>query len=423
MLSMCRISSRAQEAIVRGIYSNFQGRQPRYVAVANILGCKNFSDSAKTMQAGHGMSCIEGYQGDVRDMSVTEAKHVLRQAAEYQNDGPSVQGAQDRQYSDVHAPVFDGMGSHVSLHGCMQSTVPTPQRDSGSSSGYGSYLNMPGGGGKLMDKYLSNGNQLSHPSRQLSTSAQMLTTQQDTVTHDWDENELRTDPSPQGVQGDNCVSFRLWMENCQRYNLPNCDEQMEALQVGRKTLSQVFLEQQEIIRLVAESYKKKQIESGLANSSEQSDDGGQGYFKYNFEFEEDVPCPQGLQGDDCATYKAWTRNCKTYGFSDCEDKMREVESGRKSLQDIFDEQSDTVKKIVTDYQQKRPYSTSSSQVDTKQNSDNTPPQSIPPNNDSSKLSSHQKLKRAVKEYGATVSVFHIGMALISLGGFYVLVSR
>lgn len=38
------------------------------------------------------------------------------------------------------------------------------------------------------------------------------------------------------------------------------------------------------------------------------------------------------------------------------------------------------------------------------------------------LTSRQKLKMAVRDYGATVVVFHIGISLISLGGFYSLVS-
>ncbi|XP_049831565.1 uncharacterized protein LOC126272635 isoform X1 [Schistocerca gregaria] len=44
-------------------------------------------------------------------------------------------------------------------------------------------------------------------------------------------------------------------------------------------------------------------------------------------------------------------------------------------------------------------------------------------NDANKpLSQKQKLKQAVKDYGATVIVFHIGISLISLGGFYLAVS-
>lgn len=40
-----------------------------------------------------------------------------------------------------------------------------------------------------------------------------------------------------------------------------------------------------------------------------------------------------------------------------------------------------------------------------------------------KLTKKEQLKRAFKEYGATIVVFHVGISLLSLGGFYVLVSR
>lgn len=39
------------------------------------------------------------------------------------------------------------------------------------------------------------------------------------------------------------------------------------------------------------------------------------------------------------------------------------------------------------------------------------------------LTQRQKLKRAVKEYGSTVIVFHVTISLMSLGFFYLLVSR
>ncbi|CAH2243126.1 jg14420 [Pararge aegeria aegeria] len=38
------------------------------------------------------------------------------------------------------------------------------------------------------------------------------------------------------------------------------------------------------------------------------------------------------------------------------------------------------------------------------------------------LSAKEKLKKAVKDYGATVIVFHVTISLLSLGGCYVLVS-
>jgi len=40
-----------------------------------------------------------------------------------------------------------------------------------------------------------------------------------------------------------------------------------------------------------------------------------------------------------------------------------------------------------------------------------------------KLSKSEQLKRAFKEYGAPIVAFHVGISLISLAGFYVLVSR
>lgn len=43
-------------------------------------------------------------------------------------------------------------------------------------------------------------------------------------------------------------------------------------------------------------------------------------------------------------------------------------------------------------------------------------------NENLSLSRAEKLKKAVKEYGSTVIVFHIGIALISLGTCYLLVS-
>lgn len=38
------------------------------------------------------------------------------------------------------------------------------------------------------------------------------------------------------------------------------------------------------------------------------------------------------------------------------------------------------------------------------------------------MSKKDQLKKAIKDYGSTVIIFHIGISLISLGGFYLLVS-
>lgn len=52
-----------------------------------------------------------------------------------------------------------------------------------------------------------------------------------------------------------------------------------------------------------------------------------------------------------------------------------------------------------------------------ENSNNTNPDNVVA------LTRKEKLKKAVKEYGSTVLIFHVGISLISLGSFYLLVSR
>lgn len=43
--------------------------------------------------------------------------------------------------------------------------------------------------------------------------------------------------------------------------------------------------------------------------------------------------------------------------------------------------------------------------------------------DHKKLSTKEKLKKAVKEYGSTVIIFHVTISMISLGSCYLLISR
>lgn len=56
-------------------------------------------------------------------------------------------------------------------------------------------------------------------------------------------------------------------------------------------------------------------------------------------------------------------------------------------------------------------------------SQKAPGESTSSSNAPEKETAQSKLKKAVKEYGSTVIVFHVGISLISLGMFYVLVSR
>ncbi|WAR11505.1 F210B-like protein [Mya arenaria] len=467
MLSFSRIVPRTQKVMSKGIYSGIQSGRVMSEFPAHIFGQDSVSDSRSFPVLDHDIVCMEGLQGEIRDLSLTEARHVLSQAVEFQNYGPTFQGTQEFMSgssslagsratpsqigninpTDAHSSVLAGLKSHVSLHGHMQSNVPFPQHASEVSGGYGSYHNMPGGSDRLLDKFVSGSLQNCHQSRQFSMSSKLSVTQQG-AQEAFLEDQMLTDPSPQGIQGDNCVSFKLWMENCQRYNLPNCDEQLKSLKEGRKTLAEVFQEQQEIIRLVAEDYKRKQSQERMA--AETNAQGPQDYYGYSFEFSHNDPCPQGLQGDDCATYKVWANNCKAFGFGDCSQKAVDIQTGRRTLQEVFDEQDELIKKIVSNFQQRRQFSTSAvnlSEVRTdrsqnsaksktesvqsqseKSNQTSENPQSIHPDTSKVikdidiKLSQKDRLKRAVKDYGATVIVFHVGISLISLGGFYLAVS-
>jgi hypothetical protein len=128
------------------------------------------------------------------------------------------------------------------------------------------------------------------------------------------------------------------------------------------------------------------------------------------------PAAQGIQGDDCARYAIWMKNCGQFG--DCTEQLEAVKSGRKTLQQIFDEQDEQIRLAAEKLQM------SSSQ-------ESVSPGSVSPSNSSSsspdqpeqQQSQRERLKKAVRDYGATVIVFHVGISLISLGGFYVLVKR
>lgn len=369
MLPLWRLAARVHGVFAKGIYPILMGPSPGAELPVHIFGQTSIAATNKTRKMNEGFAGVEGTQGEPSDLTVAEARRVLAQAMEYQCHGPSFQGTQDSYTAklagttaksltneDAHCSVLKGMDNFVSLNGHMQSTVPEPTQAGTVMAGYESYLNMPGGTYKLMDKYVSSSVQAYHPSRHFSTSSKSHVSQQGAQNSKFVEDFILSDPSPQGIQGDNCVSFKLWMENCQRYNLPNCDEQLESLSKGRKTLAQVFQEQQEIIRLVAESYKQKQTQKMASETNAQ---GQQDYFGYSFEFSPEDPCPQGLQGDDCANYKVWAHNCRAFGFGDCSEKLKDIKSGRRTLRDVFDEQDEMIRNIVSSYQQKRSYSTSS----------------------------------------------------------------
>lgn len=405
MLPVWRIAPKIGRGIVtRGLYTGTRTKPNSSEEIPiSVLGQPSLRDFQKFVKAYGGIRSVEGVQGDVKtEMSVSVARRVLADAAEYQSEGPSIQGVQES---------YEPSG---------EISVPRPS-GGGIGNSYGSHLNIPGSGRKLLDKYLSILNQRGHPSRHFSNSSQLLSSMQGAQEYIYKDKGAEDDVCPQGIQGDECVQFKLWLENCQRYHLPNCDEQAHAIETGKKTLAQVFQEQQDIIREVAEAYKKQQEALGVHDQGVQDS-------PYVCDFDVvSEPCPQGFQGSDCDNLKLWMYNCQQFGFGDCKERLNDVRSGKVDLSDIFEEQDELIRKVVRDHQQKRSYSTDSrntqnQEVGTDNSSSETNP-STPPKDTVKNLSTRAKLRRAVKDYGRTVIVFHVGISLISLGGFYLAVTR
>ena len=315
--------------------------------------------------------------------------------------------------NDAHVDKYDSHGS-VSLYSVMQSNVPEPFNPHGRNP---THLNMPGGGVKLGDKYLSDKRvAATERRRKYSTNAATVP-----------EIDFKSDmASPQGIQGDNsdCSTYKLWLENCQKYGFANCVDQLQGIQSGRKSLQEVFAEQEALIREIAiKSQQSEGIMQGVQgqNQKDESPDiqGVQGDIP-NLSIQElsamSNPCPQGVQGDDCVQFKLWLQNCAQFGFGDCESQLKDLRGGRRSLKEIFEEQDKLIKDAVLQYSASKPPVAG---PDTGKN----PEVSGSPGDPPVKLSQRERLKRAVKEYGATVVVFHIGISLVSLGGFYLAVSR
>ena len=127
--------------------------------------------------------------------------------------------------------------------------------------------------------------------------------------------------------------------------------------------------------------------------------------------EKENPAPQGVQGMNCDQFKLWLANCTKYNIIECDQQLNELKEGRKTLAQIFEEQEMVIQQVTEDYQSKASHPKVSSE------------QPGTPNNENKKLSQKERLKQAVSQYGATVIIFHVGISLVSLGGFYLAVSR
>ncbi|XP_014672245.1 PREDICTED: uncharacterized protein LOC106812782 [Priapulus caudatus] len=271
---------------------------PPYVRIYRMSSDNRREDAA---------SILAGYQG--RDHEFTEHRSSVVQvkASEITEFNKNVNGngsgmpsfgnpLQDTQgpstdvCSHTHEDTICDAHSPLNLSSCMQSNVPEPYNTTPT------HLNMPGGMASQTSKYFnSNRHTATNPykngKKDFSTLAAMASKLQ---VKSWPLRERRyltSSPgdksggigssgvagggggglnrvSLQGVQGmdDDCC-YKIWKENCIKYHLPNCDEQIQAVQSGRKTLEEIFEEQDRIIRQMELEYSK-QGAAGVASKSE-----------------------------------------------------------------------------------------------------------------------------------------------------------
>lgn len=132
------------------------------------------------------------------------------------------------------------------------------------------------------------------------------------------------------------------------------------------------------------------------------------------------PCPQGIQGSECDKFTLWLSNCTKYNFVNCESQLADLKEGRKTLGEIFEEQEREIRKVASDFKNGELDAKVGIKSDTVNNNDQD---RISGESVDVKVSQKDRLKKAVSQYGSTVIVFHVGISLISLGGFYVAVSR
>ena len=150
----------------------------------------------------------------------------------------------------------------------------------------------------------------------------------------------------QGVQGDDCTAFLTWVWRCRKYGLENCEEQLSAIKTGKKTLGEVLQEQEKLIVEVAKKYKKE-MELHAAGSKDyiKEVENGDAQMQYI-----QSPCPQGIQGDDCTQFKLWLEKCHQFGFRNCIERLNAIRVGDQSLEEIFADHDNLIKKIVKEQQ-------------------------------------------------------------------------
>lgn len=240
-----------------------------------------------TRKTGNASDILQGYKGRDHEFTIHRSFEVQAKAMEvsqaYRNRNETISDDSIMQDSlesstDVCSHTYEEAEDcdkqrPLNLSSCMQSNVPEPY--SAAQTGRSTYLNMPGGMASQTSKYFSSKRQsiqYQHK-KPFSTSSMIFYVQghqtgnvytrvnnPQNIHKDVEAHAKQDQLFIQGIQGtDNDSRFKIWKENCIEYNLPNCDEQLQDVKSGRKTLSQIFEEQDHLI---------KETEEKLTNQSQ-----------------------------------------------------------------------------------------------------------------------------------------------------------
>lgn len=267
---------------------------------------------------------VEGFQGNIHEFSAGRAQAIVDRAVE--DLDLSKEEKRDRVQQGIQGgeEAYSHTGN-VSLHGVMEDGVPSPPAHSPN------HRNMPNHGGVLQDKvYVSGQRQDQHPSKKYSTYS---------------------DSGPQGAQD---------LRGTTQDN-KSSDSQTQGVQGSPKQqLSSQFSGHSDSL-----GQQGAQDMRGTSQQTRMSADGQlqgiQGSAVAQLANKEN-PCPQGVQGHDCDRFKVWLNNCVKHGFINCDEQLQGIQSGRKTLSQIFDEQDALIRKAASG---QRHYSTSSSPSDPK----------------------------------------------------------
>ena len=236
------------------------------------------------------------------------------------------------------------------------------------------------------------------------------------VSHKTDTQSQTDIAYPDTLEEHEYAAFNEWSNNCIEFCLPGCVEQIHHLTAGDKSMSQVFAEQQKLIESIANNYKQYGLDlpPGDTIFCPFTAQGIQeGFGGVETQSVHSRPCPEGVQDLDCHGLEQYLNLCKHYRFTDCEEQLKKLHCGKKSITELLEDREKVMQDLVHYYDANLSKASDDSVGSTHEQGQEG----------ATELSQMQRFKQMVKEYGTVVVVFHVCISLISLGICYTLVSR